>query len=109
MGNKEEYAIRIGDIIQKKTGRKLPRPVIRLMEKFIHQDFINTYLTKGYEGLEFCDQCLRYLDIDIEVEGLENVSAPQGARLTYASNHPLGGADGIALISIIGKKEDLSS
>ena len=72
------------------------------MEKFIHQDYINGYLSKGYEGVEFCTECIKYMDVKLNVRGLEELEVPDGVKLTYASNHPLGGADGIALIGVIG-------
>lgn len=72
------------------------------MENFIHQDFINGFLSQGYEGVEFCTECIKYLGLKLHVKGLDQLGIPPGAKVTYASNHPLGGADGIALIGIIG-------
>ncbi|MBR4756000.1 MAG: glycerol acyltransferase [Bacteroidales bacterium] len=94
--------IDVAGIISRRTGKKIPRFLARLMEKFIHQDYINGYLSQGYEGVEFCTECMKYQEIKLKVKGLEGLEIPQGARLTYASNHPLGGADGIALIGVIG-------
>lgn len=101
MGNRQDLAISIGEIASQKTGKKLPRFIVRWLEKFFHQDMINEFLTRGYEGAEFCTKCLEYLDIKIEASGLENIVVPEGAKITFASNHPLGGADGVALISIL--------
>ena len=94
--------IDVADIIERRSGKKIPRPLARWMERFIHQDFINGFLSQGYEGVEFCNECIRYLDIKLNVKGLDGLRIPEGAKLTYASNHPLGGADGIALIGLIG-------
>ena len=124
-----EYAIDIGKIVRERTGKDIPRFLVRWMERFIHQDFINGFLTQGYEGTEFCRKCLEYLDVKIEVKGLENIEAAVGdnehalnmsdngsaasglaggaadrARLTFASNHPLGGVDGIALLGVISER-----
>ena len=98
--------IDVAAIISGRTGKKIPRPAARLMEMFIHQDFINGFLSQGYEGVEFCTECIKYLGIKLDVKGLDELVIPEGARLTYASNHPLGGADGIALIGIIGSAKD---
>lgn len=82
-------------------GYRLPGFVIKLMEKLLHQDFCNGYFAKGYEGVEFCTKALEYLDIKLNIEGLENIPS-DGRRYTFASNHPLGGIDGVALASIVG-------
>ena len=99
-----EYAIDIGKIVRGRTGKDIPRFLVRWMERFIHQDFINGFLTQGYEGTEFCKKCLEYLDVKIEVKGLENIEAADRTRLTFASNHPLGGVDGIALLGVISER-----
>ena len=104
MKNRPDLAISIGTIAKEKFGKELPSSVIRALERIFHLDFINTFLTRGFIGTEFCTRCLEYLDVSIDVEGLENVVVPEGTKLTFASNHPLGGADGVALISIISDK-----
>lgn len=87
-------------IASKFKGRKLPRFVVNWLKRFIHQDWMNAGLARESEGAAFCDEILGMMDIKIEVEGLERVPK-DGTRYTFASNHPLGGADGIALCSLI--------
>ena len=96
------------EIINGRGGKgRVPRFVINWGKKFIHQDFINGFLEKGYEGVEFCDKCLEYLDVRVDVEGMENLDGfPEGTRFTFASNHPLGGIDGITLGKVFGKRFD---
>lgn len=98
-----ELEIDLDKIVAAKfPGKKIPKWFINWLKRFIHQDYLNGFFTRGYEGVEFCSEALKYLDIDIEVEGLENVVVPEGSLMTFASNHPLGGVDGIALVSVIG-------
>ncbi len=98
-----ELAIDLDKIIATKfPGKKIPKWFVSWLKRFIHQDFINEYLTRGYEGVEFCTKGLEYIDVKVEVEGLERVKVPEGARLTFASNHPLGGIDGISLAGVVG-------
>lgn len=85
-------------------GIRLPRLAVRWLEKFFHLDEINEFLVRGYEGVEFCRQGLSYLDVSLQVEGLENV--PSDGRFTFVSNHPLGGIDGVALGALIGERFD---
>lgn len=92
--------IDIGSIVKKKFGG-FPEFLIPALERFIHQDFINGFLEQGYEGVEFCRRCLDYLDVNIEVRGMENL--PDGP-CTVVSNHPLGGIDAVALMAIVGER-----
>ena len=98
--------IDVAKIVSERSGKKIPGFLARLMERFIHQDYINGYLSQCYEGVEFCTECMKYQEIKLHVKGLEELEIPEGARLTYASNHPLGGADGIALIGVIGSTKN---
>lgn len=75
------------------------------LKRVICQDQINDFISKygGRKGLDFSDGILEYLDISFQVEGAENLPDPDG-RYIFASNHPLGGPDGIILISFLGQK-----
>ena len=74
------------------------------LARLIHQDELNEILRISYpsQGSEFSRKVLNHLDIEVEVEGTENLPSP-GHRVVFASNHPLGGLDGIALIAVLGK------
>lgn len=56
-----------------------------------------------YKGVEFADKVLEYLDISLNVNtpALENIPKEGGVVIT--SNHPFGGLDGLAALSILGK------
>ena len=102
------FQIDIGKIIQEKLGKKLPRFLVRALEKLIHQDEMNEFLaTDGRDkvGLEFVEASLRFLDIKIKIIGEENLTTNDGS-LCFVSNHPLGGIDGLTLIKVIGDKYD---
>lgn len=101
MSCKPENAVDIQAIVAAKGG-KLPSWVNAVLKKLLHLDYINEFLVQGYEGVEFCTRTLEYLDIKLDVSGLENVPA-DGTLYTFASNHPLGGIDGVALGSVVGE------
>lgn len=90
--------------IPKKKRRFIPGFLIRGVERLIRQEELNAILRAVLpsEGSEFAKRVLDYLGICIEVEGIENIE--EGKRYMFASNHPLGGLDGIALISVLGSK-----
>ena len=56
-----------------------------------------------YHGVEFADKLLESLDItlDVNTKALENI--PKEGRVIITSNHPFGGLDGFASLSILGK------
>ncbi len=87
-----------------KLLKALPRFIIRYIKRIIHQDEINDFLAKkGHlRGVEFADAVLKFMQVNYIVEGLENID--DKTRYLFASNHPLGGLDGIVLIHLLGHK-----
>jgi putative hemolysin len=81
----------------------LPRFVLNYLKKVIHQDDLNEIVRKNRNkyGIDFLDACLRGFGVKIIYKGLENISAD--GRWIIASNHPLGGLDGMALMWVVGK------
>lgn len=90
-----------GIVQQKMGGRKLPGFVMRLLKRFLRIDYINGYVEQGDMGVDFCVGTLKYMDVTLRVEGLENVPK-DGGKYTFVCNHPLGGVDGVALAGQIG-------
>lgn len=90
--------------IPKKKRRWIPPFLISYAERLIRQKELNEILraTLPSAGSEFATRVMQHLGITIEVSGLENLKP--GLRYMFASNHPLGGLDGIALISVLGRK-----
>ncbi len=83
----------------------IPGFVYALLKRIICIDQINDFISKygDRKGIDFADGILEYLDISFYVEGLENLPEKNG-RYIFVSNHPLGGPDGIILISFLGRK-----
>ncbi|MDE6647886.1 MAG: glycerol acyltransferase, partial [Prevotella sp.] len=82
------------------------RPLVSWLKRIIHQDEVNAFLweSRGKVGTDWLEECVRYLQMTLEVKGRENLPAPEDRRLyTFVSNHPLGGEDGVALGAIIGR------
>ena len=94
----------IKSMLEKRSRKgRVPRLLLWYLRRLFHEDFVNCFLEKGYSGLEFCDKALDYIGVTLQVEG----EIPDGGPYTFVSNHPLGGADGLALLSVIGKKGDV--
>ena len=112
MGQITEKTIDIDSILQSKMGAKakwVPRPLVSWLKRIIHQDQVNAYLwdSRDKVGTEWLEECVRYLQMSLKLEGMENLPDKNDGRLyTIVSNHPLGGADGVALGAIIGRHFD---
>ncbi len=81
----------------------IPGFVIRYLKKVIHQDEINQalYLNRDKFGIEFVDAILNNFGVIVKTKGIENL--PASGRQLLASNHPLGGIDGMALMREVAK------
>lgn len=104
-----EKTIDIDEILKNKLGDKvnyLPRFVASWLKNITHQDEINVFLWnhRHLTGTEWLDACIDFLDVTLEIQGEENLPDPHNGKLyTFVSNHPLGGADGVAIGAIIGR------
>ena len=107
-----EKTIDIDKILQDKMGSKakfVPSFAVNWLKRILHEDEVNKFLwdSRGLTGTEWLTECVRYLDMTLQIEGLENLPDKDDGKLyTFVSNHPLGGQDGVALGSIIGKHYD---
>ncbi len=103
----EVLTIDIDSIIAKKSQtlhKWLPKFIIRYIERTIHQDDINAFIkqTADIKGLPYAEAIIKKFGATVDIYGLENV--PDDGRFIFASNHPLGGLDGMAFMHAVGKK-----
>ncbi len=98
--------IQVREVIHKKSpqlAKWIPRPIIRYLERVLHEDDINYIMTKFRDlyGLDFVDAVIGELGINVVLEDVDNI--PLDDNVIFASNHPLGGLDGIAIMHAIGR------
>lgn len=104
--------IDIDRILRDKMGDKakfVPSPLVRWLKHIVHEDEVNRYLwdSRNLSGTDWLEECVRYLDMKLNIVGMENLPDKNDGRCyTFVSNHPLGGADGVALGAIIGRHYD---
>lgn len=105
----EKY-IEIEKVVAEKNpalAKWMPGFIMRYIKRIIHQDEINEAmrLHGDKEGLPFVRAGLDFLDTTVKTVGLENI--PKEGGVILASNHPLGGLDGIAFMKAVGEvRED---
>ena len=82
----------------------IPRWAVRKLERTIHQDELNQILVNmgTKTGVDAADSALHDLQVQTTLIGTENI--PTEGRFIFVSNHPLGGLDGMALMSAIGHR-----
>jgi putative hemolysin len=100
------FKIDVEEVIRNKNPRFLkiiPRFIIGYVKRIIHQKQINEALEryKDKEGIDFIENILNDFGARINVINKENI--PVAGRYIIASNHPLGGLDGMALMLVTGK------
>lgn len=81
--------------------KKIPGFIIRYLKRILHQEEINKIIieNKGLKNEVFCEDIIKRFGIKLEVEGIENVPTENGIIL--AANHPLGGMDALAIVTIL--------
>jgi putative hemolysin len=86
-----------------KLLRFLPSILIDYLKRVIHQKELNEaiYTNRDKYDLDFLQAVLDQFGAEITIEGIENLEGQD--RYLIASNHPLGGLDGIALMCAVGK------
>lgn len=105
-GEVEKKLIDVEQVIASKNPRLLklmPGFIVRYLKRILHQDDMNQFIRENahLSGLPFANRIIEYFGSHLEVRGLENI--PAEGRYLLAANHPLGGLDGIALITVAGR------
>ena len=104
----KDLKIDVNAVIASKSERLAkftPKFVLRWLKKIIHQDELNSILefSNGAIDVEFADKVLQWLNAKSNVKFIDRDSLDHEKRYIFVSNHPLGGLDGLTLISLIGK------
>ena len=87
-----------------KVGRWIPGFIFRLLSRMLRIDFFNDPIlyNHGYKkNVDFARASIEAFDVTLEVLGREHL--PRDGRFIFVSNHPLGGFDGMMLISEISR------
>ncbi|MDR0834950.1 MAG: 1-acyl-sn-glycerol-3-phosphate acyltransferase [Candidatus Symbiothrix sp.] len=111
METNELFQIDLQAILQSKApqlARKIPRFAVNWLSRLICQDQLNECLRKahGLTGVQFMQQKVTEdFNLTLALRGTENLPTADH-RCIFASNHPLGGLDGICLSAVLGAQYD---
>ncbi len=86
------------------AGAKIPAYIYRFLARLICQEQMNELLRLyGHlKGVDFASRVLDHMNVKVVMKGEENI--PADGKFIFASNHPLGGLDGMALVKVFGEK-----
>ncbi len=104
---KEFKPIDIREVFKAKSpgiAKFIPGFVYNYLNRILHLDFLNDILERNGHliGIEFVEQVVHDFNIKEHIYGFENI--PDSGRFIFASNHPLGGFDGLLLMKYVKKK-----
>lgn len=107
MGEKEFKPIDIKEIFAGKSPKlanAMPNFVYHYINKILQLDYINNFLKRNGHlmGIDFVDQVVNEFNVKEHIYGYENI--PDLGRFIFASNHPLGGFDGMLLMKYVNLK-----
>ena len=108
MRRNQQFYIDVHEILHTKapqTAKKIPSFLIRVLSKLVHQEEINQILkeNENVTGVDFMNCLVDSFQFRIRTVG-ENNLPDFDDKCIFASNHPLGGADGICLASFLGNR-----
>jgi len=81
----------------------VPKFFVNYLKRIVHQDEINEFLREcsHLRDADMVNAFLTKFEIKYTVSGIENI--PEKGRYIFASNHPLGGLDGLVFIYELSK------
>ncbi len=92
-----------------KLYKWLPRFILNYVKRIVHQEEINEFMVEHDKdnAFEFCHAVIKKFNVKAVVNGLENI--PKTGGVILAANHPLGGFDGMTMVTLIGeRRKDVS-
>ena len=91
-----EHTIDIEKILASKVGDKMkfiPKSLVNWLIRTTHQEELNEFIwrSRDHEGADWLEDCVKFLDMDLKVEGFENLpekdSQKRKQRKTAISLH----------------------
>jgi putative hemolysin len=85
-------------------ARLIPGFIYSYLNRILHIEEINAILAEhgDKKGLTFMEHAISSFNVSVTLRGEENL--PASGKFVFICNHPLGGFDGMLLLTILGKK-----
>lgn len=100
----QEKFIDIEKVIKSKNPKLLkwlPKFIVNYLKRVLHQEDINQILkeNKDIYDYDFARDIITRFNVNVKAYGLENI--PKTGGYIFASNHPLGGIDALAIVTVM--------
>ena len=107
MTDSKPMQVDVAEIIRAKSpklAKKMPRFVVNLLRRLVHEKDVNEILAKadGATGIDFVNIGVECLELKRQVSGIENI--PTEGRFIFVANHPLGGLESLVMMQTIDEK-----
>lgn len=88
-----------------RVAKCTPKFILSWLKKIVHQDELNEILrfSNGAIDVDFAYKTLQWLNAKSNVKFTDRESLQTDKRYIFVSNHPLGGLDGLIMISVLGR------
>lgn len=96
----------IAKVLKSKVPKtRFPKFIINYLRRIVHENDFNKLFKDnfGLKNLDFIEASLRMFNITASLDGSENLPPAEG-KYIFASNHPLGGLDGLTIGLLLGKE-----
>jgi len=110
MSEKTDFKLDIDAVLRekaKKQYKKIPKFFINYLKRTIRQEELNAIIERNRDkqGVDFMRALVdKEFKVKLKIHGEENIPASGKGRYIFASNHPLGGLDGICLSAYLGER-----
>src|SRR5690554_3796774 len=110
MSEKTDFKLDIDAVLRekaKKQYKKIPKFFINYLKRTIRQEELNAIIERNRDkqGVDFMRALVdKEFKVKLKIHGEENIPAGGKGRYIFASNHPLGGLDGICLSAYLGER-----
>ncbi len=86
-----------------RMAQKMPRFIKAYLKRILHLKELNSFLAEHHNtfGFAFAEAGMAFVDLKLDTAGEEHLTA--AVRPLCVANHPLGGLEGIALLTLMGK------
>jgi putative hemolysin len=106
----KELLIDVRAVLRRKApalAKRIPAFVVNGLCRLIHEDELNGIVERyrHLDGVAFMQALVEEFDVRLEPSGEEHLPS-DGHACIFASNHPLGGLDGICLAAYLGSRYD---
>ncbi|MDD5184365.1 MAG: glycerol acyltransferase, partial [Paludibacter sp.] len=106
MHSNEIIKIDIAKVLRDKAPKtKIPGFIVNYLRRIIHEKEFNQLFADNLnkKNLDFIEASLRLFNVTTGISGKENLP-PANGKYIFASNHPLGGLDGLTIGLMLGRE-----